>query len=124
MLRGADPDDELNEKLLQAAVNPVKARDFQVQAPGFVEPVNEITSNVRALAPHLEVGGGGLAGLGVNGSIGGVSMSAQSSAAGWSDKGEFNGTPLGRFGESGGGGGGIPMARSGSGRGRGRGRAV
>lgn len=113
MLRGAEPDDELSEKLLQAAVNPVKARDFQVQAPGFIEPVNEITSHVRAVVPHLEVGGG----------LGGVAMSAQSSAAGWSDRGEY--TPAGRAGENTGGhGGGVPMARtaSGSGRGRGRGR--
>ncbi|KAF2130430.1 hypothetical protein P153DRAFT_395843 [Dothidotthia symphoricarpi CBS 119687] len=114
MLRGADPDDELNEKLLQAAVNPVKARDFQVQPPGFVEPVNEITSHVRAVVPHLEVGMQGL---------GGVAMSAQSSAAGWSDRGEY--TPVSRLAESANGhGGGVPMARtaSGSGRGRGRGR--
>ncbi|KAF1834372.1 hypothetical protein BDW02DRAFT_569165 [Decorospora gaudefroyi] len=117
MLREAQPDDELNEKLLQAACNPVKARDYQVQPPSFSEPVNEMTSALRSTAPHLEVGAG----------LGGVPMSAQSSMAGWSDAGVN--TPLGRYGEReslavGGHGGGVPMTRtaSGSGRGRGRGR--
>jgi hypothetical protein len=114
MLRDAPLDDELNEKLLQVACHPIKARDYQVQAPGFHEPVNEITSHVRSMVPHLEVGLG----------MGGVPMSAQSSMAGWSDAG--GNTPLGRLGERdlGGHGGGVPMARtaSGSGRGRGRGR--
>lgn len=115
MLRDARPDDELNEKLLQAACNPVKARDYQVQPPNFVHPENELTSHLRNTAPHLEVGAG----------LGGVPMSAQSSMAGWSDTG--GNTPLGRHGETlavGGHGGGIAMTRtaSGSGRGRGRGR--
>jgi hypothetical protein len=110
MLREARPDDELNERLLQAACQPVKMRDYQVQPPGFTEPPNEITSHVRTLVPHLEVG-----------SMGGVPMSAQSSMAGYSDAGGY--TPLGRSGEaSTGHGGGIPMARTASGRGRGRGR--
>jgi hypothetical protein len=111
MLRDAQPDDELNEKLLQAACHPIKARDYQVQAPGFQEPVNEITSHVRSVVPHLEVGNGGLG-------MGGVPMSAQSSMAGWSDAG--GNTPLGRFGESLGSS--VPMARTASGNGRGRGR--
>ncbi|KAH9864026.1 hypothetical protein J1614_009959 [Plenodomus biglobosus] len=125
MLREARPDDELNEKLLQAACNPVKARDYQVQPPGFQEPVGEITRVVRGSMPHLEVGNG----------MGGVAMSAQSSMAGYSDAG--GNTP--RYGESeglgisgrasgngNGIGGGVAMTRtasgSGSGRGRGRGR--
>ena len=118
MLRDAPPDDELNEKLLQAAVNPVKARDYQVQPPSYAEPVNEITSAVRSVVPHLEVGGGLGLGVGMGMGIGGVAMSAQSSMAGWSDAG--GNTPVGRFGESSA----VPMARtaSGSGRGRGRGR--
>lgn len=114
MLRDAPPNDELNERLLQAACHPVKARDYQIQPPAFMEPVNEITSAVRSTVPHLEVG---------NGVMGGVAMSAQSSMGGWSDAGAN--TPVGRFGENGTGhGGGVPMARtaSGSGRGRGRGR--
>jgi len=117
MLREAQPDDELNERLLQAACNPVKARDYQVQPPHFSEPVNEMTSALRNTAPHLEVGAG----------LGGVPMSAQSSMAGWSDAG--GNTPVGRYGERdtlavGGHGGGVAMTRtaSGSGRGRGRGR--
>ncbi|KAL6707757.1 hypothetical protein ACN47E_003878 [Coniothyrium glycines] len=115
MLRDARPDDELNEKLLQAACNPVKARDYQVQPPNFTPPENEITSHLRSTAPHLEVGAG----------LGGVPMSAQSSLAGWSDTGAN--TPLGRHGETlavAGHNGGVPMTRtaSGSGRGRGRGR--
>lgn len=113
MLREARPDDDLNEKLLQAACNPVKARDYQVQPPHFSEPVNEMTSALRSTAPHLEVGA----------AFGGVPMSAQSSAAGWS---EGANTPVGRHGESltAGHGGGVAMSRtaSGSGRGRGRGR--
>ncbi|KAH9862457.1 hypothetical protein IAQ61_009874 [Plenodomus lingam] len=127
MLREARPDDELNEKLLQAACHPVKARDYQVQPPGFQEPVPEITRVVRANMPHLEVGGG--AGGGANG-VGGVAMSAQSSMAGYSDAGAN--TPRHGEGEglavrgAGSGGGGVAMARtasgSGSGRGRGRGR--
>lgn len=56
MLRDARPDDELNEKLLQASCNPVKARDYQVQPPNYAEPVNELTSAVRSTMPHLEVG--------------------------------------------------------------------
>jgi hypothetical protein len=117
MLRDARPDDELNEKLLQAACNPVKARDYQVQPPNFVAPENEMTCHLRSTAPHLEVGMG----------LGGVPMSAQSSMAGWSDAG--GNTPMGRYGERdslavGGHGGGVTMTRtaSGSGRGRGRGR--
>jgi hypothetical protein len=86
MLRDAPPDDDINEKLLQAACNPVKARDYQVQPPNFSEPVHEMTSALRSTAPHLEVGG----------SLGGVPMSAQSSMAGWSDAG--GNTPLGRYG--------------------------
>ena len=116
MLRDARPDDELNEKLLQAACNPVKARDYQVQPPGFHEPVNEITSHVRTTLPQMEIGGG----------LGGVPMSAQSSMAGWSDAG--GNTPVGRSGERElavpGHGGGVPMTRTGSGRGRGRGRGA
>ncbi len=113
MLRDPLPDDELNEKLLQAACNPVKARDYQVQPPNFHEPVNEITSHIRSTAPLLEVGG-----------LGGVPMSAQSSMAGWSDAG--GNTPL-RYGDRdslavGGHGNGVPMTRVGSGSGRGRGR--
>ena len=118
MLREAPPDDDINEKLLQAACNPVKARDYQVQPPNFSEPVHEMTSALRSTAPHLEVGA----------SLGGVPMSAQSSMAGWSDAG--GNTPLGRYGDRdslavGGHGGGVAMTRtaSGSGRGRGRGRA-
>lgn len=123
MLRSAKPDDELNEKLLQAAVHPIKARDYQVQPPGFDEPVNEITSRVRSTLPSMEIGGGVNNYLG--GGLGGVPMSAQSSMAGWSDAGAN--TPL-RSGERelgvSGHGGGVAMARtaSGSGRGRGRGR--
>ena len=98
MLRDARPDDELNEKLLQAAVNPVKAREYQVQPPDYKEPVSEITSHVRAVVPHLEVG-----------MMGGVPMSAQSSMGGYSDAGDA------AFG-----GGGVSMARTASGRGRGR----
>lgn len=112
MLRDPRPDDELNEKLLQAACNPVKARDYQVQPPNFQEPVNEITSHIRNTAPLLEVGGG----------MGGVPMSAQSSMAGWSDAG--GNTPL-RYGDRDSlAVGGVTMTRtaSGSGRGRGRGR--
>ncbi|KAF2830697.1 hypothetical protein CC86DRAFT_367406 [Ophiobolus disseminans] len=118
MLRDARPDDELNERLLQAACNPVKARDYQVQPPSFHEPVNEITSHVRSVVPHLEVGGAGSGG----GGFGGVPMSAQSSMAGWSDAG--GNTPVGRFGESSGHAhaGAVPMARTASGNGRGRGR--
>lgn len=111
MLRDAPLDDELNEKLLQAACHPIKARDYQVQPPGFQEPVNEITSHVRSVVPELEVGRGMMNGMG------GVPMSAQSSMAGWSDAG--GNTPLGRFGDSGGA---VPMARTASGNGRGRGR--
>jgi hypothetical protein len=106
MLRDAPLDDELNEKLLQVACHPIKARDYQVQPPGFQEPVNEITSHLRNVAPGLEVGM-------MNG-MGGVPMSAQSSMAGWSDAG--GNTPLGSAG------GAVPMARTASGRGRGRGR--
>jgi hypothetical protein len=116
MLRDARPDDELNEKLLLAACNPVKARDYQVQPPNFSEPANEMTSALRSTAPHLEVGAG----------LGGVPMSAQSSMAGWSDAG--GNTPVGRYGEReslaivGGHGGGVAMTRTASGNGRGRGR--
>jgi hypothetical protein len=94
MLREARPDDELNERLLQAACHPVKARDYQVQPPHFAEPVNEITSHVRSVVPHLEVGAG----------LGGVPMSAQSSMAGYSDAG--GNTPGSGYG------GGVQMARS------------
>ncbi|KAH4858901.1 hypothetical protein HBI88_084710 [Parastagonospora nodorum] len=104
MLRDAPLDDELNEKLLQAACHPIKARDYQVQPPGFQEPVNEITSQVRNTAPGLEVG--------LMNGMGGVPMSAQSSQ--WSDAG--GNTPLGAAERP------VPMARTASGRGRGRGR--
>lgn len=109
MMRDAPPDDSLCEKLLQAAVNPMKAREYQIQAPDYQTPVPEITSHVRSIAPHLEV-------------LGGVPMSAQSSMAGHSDTGAN--TPVGRFGDRELATGGVNMARtaSGSGRGRGRGR--
>ncbi|KAF2261971.1 hypothetical protein CC78DRAFT_535201 [Lojkania enalia] len=107
MMRDAPPDDELNEKLLQAAVAPIKAREYQVQPPDYLAPVTEITSHVRSIAPHLEVG-----------MIGGVPMSAQSSMGGYSDVG--GNTPLGRLGESQLGG--VSMARTASGSGRRGGR--
>jgi hypothetical protein len=116
MMRDAPPDDQLNEKLLQAACQPIKAREYQVQPPEWREPEGEIRSTVRSVAPHLEVGGG----LGV---IGGVPMSAQSSMGGYSDAG--GNTPMGRYGDGGlsaAGFGGVGMARTSSGRGRGRGR--
>ncbi|KAF2787047.1 hypothetical protein K505DRAFT_379846 [Melanomma pulvis-pyrius CBS 109.77] len=107
MLRDARPDDELNEKLLQAAVNPVKAREYQIQTPEFREPVPEITRHIRAVLPHLEVG-----------AFGGVPMSAQSSMGGYSDAG--GNTPMARLGESVLGG--VGMARTASGSGRRGGR--
>ncbi|KAF2116311.1 Sds3-like-domain-containing protein [Lophiotrema nucula] len=122
MLRDAPPNDELNEKLLQASVAPTKAREYQIQPPDYQPPVTEITSHVRSIAPHLEVGGGGLAGLGVMGGMGGVPMSAQSSMGGYSDVGGTN-TPLGRLGESSLGGLGMVRTASGSGRRGGR-RAI
>lgn len=112
MMRDAPPDDQLNEKLLQAAVHPIKAREYQVQPPDYQNPVGEITSHVRSMAPHLEVGH----------AMGGVPMSAQSSMGGYSDAG--GNTPLGRFGESGLGAGlgGVGMVRTASGSGRRGGR--
>ncbi|KAF2642865.1 hypothetical protein P280DRAFT_497581 [Massarina eburnea CBS 473.64] len=117
MLRDARPDDELNEKLLQAAVSTVRAREYQVQPPDYREPVNETTSFVRSVAPHLDVGGGALMGAGA---MGGVPMSAQSSMGGYSDAG--GNTPLGRFGENNLAAGGVAMARTASGNGRRGGR--
>lgn len=116
MLRDARPDDELNEKLLEAAVNPMRAREYQVQPPDFREPINETTSMVRAVVPHLDVSG---AGIGM-GAMGGVPMSAQSSMGGYSDTG--NNTPQGRFGESNLAVGGVGMTRTASGSGRRGGR--
>jgi hypothetical protein len=110
MFRDAPPDDQLNERLLQAAVYPVKAREYQVQPPGFQADVPEITSHVRSIAPHLEVGGG----------LGGVPMSAQSSMGGYSDTGRI--TPLGNAVESSLAVGGVGMARTASGSGRRGGR--
>ncbi|KAF2704413.1 hypothetical protein K504DRAFT_416261 [Pleomassaria siparia CBS 279.74] len=107
MLRDARPDDELNEKLLQAAVNPIKAREYQIQTPDFREPVQEMISHVRAVHPHLEVS-----------ALGGVPMSAQSSMGGYSDAG--GNTPMVRLGESSLGG--VGMARTASGSGRRGGR--
>jgi hypothetical protein len=128
MLRESKGDDELNERLLQVACNPIRARDYQIQPPSFTEPISEITSHVRSVVPHMEIGAfaGGLGLPGGFGSMGGVPMSAQSSMAGWSDAG--GNTPLRpverELNVFGGHGGGIPMARtaSGSGRGRSRGR--
>ncbi|KAL1600445.1 hypothetical protein SLS60_006831 [Paraconiothyrium brasiliense] len=114
MLRDARPDDELNEKLLQAAVHPVRAREYAIQPPEYREPVNETTSLVRTLVPHLEVGNGAV--------LGGVPMSAQSSMGGYSDAG--GNTPMGRYGESSLAAalGGVGMARTASGSGRRGGR--
>ncbi|KAF2749882.1 hypothetical protein M011DRAFT_492893 [Sporormia fimetaria CBS 119925] len=107
MSRNAAPDDPLSEKLLQAAVNPMKAREYQIQPPDFQLPVPEMTSHIRSIAPHLEVGNG----------MGGVPMSAQSSMAGYSDAG--GNTPLGRLADTAGG---VVMARTASGSGRRGGR--
>ncbi|CAI6324832.1 unnamed protein product [Periconia digitata] len=115
MLRDARPDDELNERLLQAAVTPVRAREYQVQPPDYREPMNETTSLVRSVVPHLDVGGGALVGAGA---MGGVPMSAQSSMGGYSDAG----TPLGRIGENNLAVGGVGMSRTASGSGRRGGR--
>ncbi|KAK3210084.1 hypothetical protein GRF29_44g1622686 [Pseudopithomyces chartarum] len=117
MLRDARPDDELNERLLQAAVNPVRAREYAIQPPEYRPPVNETTTFVRNNMPHLEVGAGAASVLG------GVPMSAQSSMGGYSDAG--GNTPMSRFGESGGSlaaVGGVGMARTASGNGRRGGR--
>ncbi|KAF1957007.1 hypothetical protein CC80DRAFT_491862 [Byssothecium circinans] len=110
-------DDELNEKLLQAAVSSVRAREYQVQPPDYQEPVNETTGFVRNMAPHLDVGGGALMGAGA---MGGIPMSAQSSMGGFSDAG--GNTPLGKFGESNLSTGGVAMTRTASGNGRRGGR--
>ncbi|KAF2277170.1 uncharacterized protein EI97DRAFT_397155 [Westerdykella ornata] len=103
MKRDAPPNDELNEKLLQAGIQPMKAREYQIQTPDFQLPESEITSHVRSMAPHLEV----------QRAIGGVPMSAQSSMGGYSDT-SANATPLGRDS--------VPMARTASGSGRRGGR--
>lgn len=120
MLRDARPDDELNEKLLQAAVNPVRAREYTIQPPDYKEPVSETTTFVRNNMPHLEVGGGLASGVGA--ALGGVPMSAQSSMGGYSDAG--GNTPMGRYGESSMAAavGGIGMVRTASGNGRRGGR--
>jgi hypothetical protein len=110
MTRDAAADDPLSEKLLQAAVHPMKAREYQVQPPGYQPPVPEITSHLRATAPHLEIGN----------AMGGVPMSAQSSMAGYSDTGAN--TPLGRAGDNAPAVGGVAMARTASGSGRRGGR--
>jgi hypothetical protein len=110
MMRDAPADDPLNEKLLQAAVHPMKAREYQVQPPDFQPAVPEMTSHLRAMAPQLELGN----------AIGGVPMSAQSSMGGYSDAG--GNTPLGRAGDSTLAAGGVGMARTASGSGRRGGR--
>ncbi|KAF1977560.1 hypothetical protein BU23DRAFT_527063 [Bimuria novae-zelandiae CBS 107.79] len=117
MLRDARPDDELNEKLLEAAVKPVRAREYAIQPPEYREPVSETTTFVRNNMPHLEVGAGSASVLG------GVPMSAQSSMGGYSDAGGNN-TPMGRFGESSlaAAVGGVSMVRTASGSGRRGGR--
>jgi hypothetical protein len=110
MMRETPADDPLNEKLLQAAVHPMKAREYQVQPPDFQPQVPEITSHLRAMAPQLELGN----------AIGGVPMSAQSSMGGYSDTG--GNTPLGRAGDSSLAVGGVGMTRTASGSGRRGGR--
>ena len=117
MFRDPRHDDELNEKLLHAAVGSVRAREYQVQPPDYREPVNETTSFVRSAAPHLDVGGGALMGAGA---MGGVPMSAQSSMGGFSDAG--GNTPVGKFGDNNLSAGGVSMARTASGNGRRGGR--
>lgn len=100
MKRDTLPDDNLTETLLRAAVNPFKAREYQIQPPSYQEPVAELTSHIRSTAPLLEVGF----------PMGGVPMSAQSSMGGYSDTG--GNTPLGS----------VSMARTASGSGRRGGR--
>ncbi|KAF2739636.1 hypothetical protein EJ04DRAFT_508516 [Polyplosphaeria fusca] len=107
MMRDAPPDDELSERLLHYAVAPIKRREYEVQAPGYELPATEITSHVRSLAPHLEVGLG----------VGGMDMSRTSSAAGYSDMGGNTPMRLG-LGDIGG----VSMARTASGSGRRGGR--
>jgi hypothetical protein len=124
MMREAAPDDALNEKLLQAAVHPMKAREYGIQPPDYQNPVSEITGHVRSVAPHLELGerlGAGLS-MSMGMAMGGVPMSAQSSMGGYSDTGAN--TPLGRFGEREAAlaVGGIGMSRTASGFGSGPGR--
>jgi hypothetical protein len=124
MMREAAPDDALNEKLLQAAVHPMKAREYGIQPPDYQNPVSEITGHVRSVAPHLELGerlGAGLS-MSMGMAMGGVPMSAQSSMGGYSDTGAN--TPLGRFGEREAAlaVGGIGMSRTASGSGSGPGR--
>lgn len=109
MLRDAPPDDPLNERLLSDAVAPLKTREYQYQPPGWQQPVPEITSNIRAVMPQLEIG------------VGGVPMSAQSSMGGYSDMGGMSGSGTGgvavnRFGE-GSSLGGVGMRRAASGTG-------
>lgn len=121
MMRDAPPDDPLNEKLLSDACGPLKTREYQYQPPGWQQPIPEITSNIRTIAPHLEVG------------MGGVPMSTQSSVGGYSEMGMGGGVPMNRFGE-GSSLGGIGMRRVASGAGyseagqgagrRGRGRGA
>jgi len=116
MLRDAAPDDELSEKLLQAAIHPVKAREYQVQPPGFVEPVPEMLGVLRGSGmSHLEVGGPGGATT-----LGGVAMSAQSSFAGYSDGGTATPRGLEKDGLAPSA---VAMARTASGNARSRGRA-
>lgn len=110
MMRDAPPDDPLNDRLLQEAVAPRRTREFQYQPPGMPAPVPEMTSHVRALAPHLDVAS----------MMGGIPMSAQSSMGGYSEHG--GNTPLGRFGETANALGGVGMRREASGSGRRGGR--
>ncbi|KAF2493435.1 hypothetical protein BU16DRAFT_619763 [Lophium mytilinum] len=108
IFRDAPANDALNEKLLADAVAPLRTREYQYQPPGWQPPVPEITTSIRTVAPHLEVGiGGALSGMG------GVTMSAQSSMGGFS---EIGGVAMNRFGE-GSSLGGVGMRRTASGAG-------
>lgn len=103
MFRDPPPEDALNERLLQAAVKPMRAREYMIQPPGFEPPFDEITTTVRAVAPQLETG----VGLGP----GGVPVSKESSMGGYFSDGRNS--PVTGFGGVEGIGG-IGMARSAS----------
>jgi hypothetical protein len=109
IFRDAPANDALNEKLLADAIAPLRTREYQYQPPGWQPPVPEITTSIRAVAPHLEAGVGGA----LN-STGGVPMSAQSSMGGYSEIG--GGVAMDRFGE-GSSLGGVGMRRTASGAG-------
>ncbi|KAF2092186.1 hypothetical protein K490DRAFT_70835 [Saccharata proteae CBS 121410] len=120
MARPTDGSDDLNEKLLKAAVAPLRTRQYQLMPPGAVREEAGPPAGTRGILPQ----GIDYAAMSAGNSVAGAASVASEAAAPTSaPAAATGGVAMSRTG-NGSSLGGVEMRRTASGRGRGRGRGA